>query len=220
MVYGSANYTDTLVLRRIIKMADQSIRQESELQLWKRLSLLPYPTSEDASLNVYKTRLRESKRRGTLSAKKKRNASTGEVSDDFDWSSTVRSGVSRSQSGEHTLFHYLSSYRPSVSQERRTTETERARSLSVPASKLQLLEITSHQRNPGQRQHRAARDASTSFAAYQRKLPVLRQQSKNLINQAGSRRPCSDVPRPQPHPILSCRACSVKSCKIFCKQCQ
>ena len=107
-----------------------------------------------------------------------------------------------------------------MNEEQRRRNAARSLSLSVPVSKLQLLEITSHQRNPGQRQHRAARDASTSFTSYQRKLPVLRQQSKDLIDKADARRPCSDVPHPLPHPISLCRPCLVKSCKIFCKQWQ
>ena len=199
-------------------MADCSLRPETVL--WRQLSQLPYPTSEDASLNVYKTRLQESKRRGSLSVKKKRNSSTGEVSDDFDWSSTVRSGVSRSRSGEHTLLHYLSSYRPASSKERITTEKERARRLSLPVSKLQLLEIMSHQRNPGQRQHLATRSAFSSFSSYQKKLPELSQSSKDVISKTSARKPCSDVPHPPPHPFMLCRSYSVKSCKIFCKRCQ
>lgn len=200
-------------------MAAQSHRPEAGL--WKQLSQLPYPTSEDASLNVYKARLQESKRTGSLSAKKKRNPTTGEVSDDFDWSSTVRSGVSRSKSGEHTLVHYLSSYRPSsCAKGRRTTENERARSLSVPVSKLQLLEIMSHQRNPEQKQHLATRSASNSFSSYRRKLPELNQSSTDVIHKSSARKSCSDVPLPQPHPFMLCRSYSVKSCKIFCKRCQ
>ena len=201
-------------------MADQSVRQPgAELHLWRKLSELPYPASEDASLSVYKTRLQESKRRGSLSVKKKRNSSTGEVSDDFDWSSTVRSGVSRSQSGEHTLLHYLYYYRPSSLKKQRTTEEERARSLSAPVSKLQLLEIMSHQRNPDQMQHLAAKGASTSFTAYQKKLPALSQQSRGVMYKASEHKPCTDVPSPLPHPFLSCKSYSVKSCKIFCKRC-
>ena len=213
--------TDTIVYHFLAqrKMADQSLRPEAGL--WKELSQLPFPTSEDASLNVYKARLQESKRTGSLSAKKKRNPTTGEVSDDFDWSSTVQSGVARSKTGEHTLLHYLSSYRLSPCTKRRgTTEKERARSLSVPVSKLQLMEIMSHQRNPQQKQHLATKSGSNSYSSYRRKLPELNQLSRDVIDRRRTCKSCSDVPLPQPHPFMMCRSYSVKSCKLFCKQCQ
>ena len=186
-----------------------SQRASTSRDLWSLLGRMPYPAGQDASLDIYRINLRESKRIGTLTEKKRRD-SKGFVMGDFDFAPTTQKGVTKSNLGQDTLLQYLTSYNNKQLKSNKPHRKQQNVTSYVPSVKeLQLLDIRSYTRNPIQKQHLVARHAPSTFTHFHSRL----QYSKREASRPKTFPVLTDVPHPMSYcPVLAQRSYTVQPC--------